>query len=252
MKRYLLSGLAAAGLLAAIGFAAPAQAASKAAGVTAGQSQATEFSSQRRYHRRHYRGRYGAPRYYYGPRYYRPYYGYGYGYPYYRPYYYRPAPFPFFADHRHDPDLADAVRNGRREEFAAFGWRPDEVADPEDAATFASAVLDWDEPGREPYASLLGWYRALIDLRAAEPALRDGDLERVETTHDEEQRTLAVRRGPVGLVLALGTRPATVALPGGALADEVLLASAPGVVLADGAVTLPPDSVAIVRVTSRS
>lgn len=157
------------------------------------------------------------------------------------------APFPYFADHRHDPGLADAVRRGRLEEFATFGWSPDEVADPEDPATFRSAVLDHDEATEEPHASLLGWYRALIALRAAEPCLRNGDLEQVRTTHDEEERTLAVRRGTVGLVLNLGPRPAVVHLPDDVPVAELLLSSAPGVVLGDGAVSLPPDSVALVR-----
>ena len=101
------------------------------------------------------------------------------------------APFPYFADHRHDPDLADAVRRGRLEEFATFGWSPDEVVDPEDPATFRSAVLDLDEAAHEPHASLLAWYRDLVALRAAEPCLRDGDLDAVRTDHDEERRTLS-------------------------------------------------------------
>lgn len=158
------------------------------------------------------------------------------------------APFPYFADHRHDPDLADAVRRGRLEEFAAFGWSPDEVADPEDPDTFRSAVLDLDEATREPHASLLAWYRDLIALRAAEPCLRDPDLEAVRTEHDEERRTLAMLRGTIGMVLNLGTRPAVVTLPDGRSVVEVLLASAPGVVPGDDAVSLPPDSVAVVRV----
>src|SRR5690606_33327593 len=36
------------------------------------------------------------------------------------------SPFPSFSDHE-DPDLARAVREGRRSEFAAFGWEPDEI-----------------------------------------------------------------------------------------------------------------------------
>jgi maltooligosyltrehalose trehalohydrolase len=53
------------------------------------------------------------------------------------------APFPFFCDFQ--GDLADAVRKGRRKEFAgAYGKYGDEVPDPLDEATFRSAVLDWD------------------------------------------------------------------------------------------------------------
>lgn len=159
------------------------------------------------------------------------------------------APFPYFADHRHDPGLADAVREGRLAEFATFGWSPDEVVDPEHPDTFRSAVLDVDEATREPHASLLTWYRELIALRATEASLRDGDLDTVRTDHDEGRRTLSMRRGTVGLALNLGLRPATVTLPGGVPATELLLSSAPGVTLGDGSVSLPPDSVAIVRCT---
>ena len=51
-----------------------------------------------------------------------------------------PAPFPFFVDHG-DPTLLEAVRRGRRDEFARSEWT-EAVADPADPATFAGAVLD--------------------------------------------------------------------------------------------------------------
>src|SRR6185503_2081252 len=49
------------------------------------------------------------------------------------------APFLYFISHS-DPDLIEAVRQGRRAEFAAFDWRG-EVPDPQDEATFLSAKL---------------------------------------------------------------------------------------------------------------
>jgi malto-oligosyltrehalose trehalohydrolase len=62
------------------------------------------------------------------------------------------APFPFFCDFA--GDLAEAVRNGRRTEFAgAYAKYGSEIPDPLDPSTFRSAVLDWnsrDEPvGRQ-------------------------------------------------------------------------------------------------------
>jgi maltooligosyltrehalose trehalohydrolase len=54
--------------------------------------------------------------------------------------------FPFFCDFH--GNLADAVRKGRRREYAwAYARYGDEVPDPLDPATFHSAVLDW--PSRE-------------------------------------------------------------------------------------------------------
>jgi malto-oligosyltrehalose trehalohydrolase len=61
------------------------------------------------------------------------------------------APFPFFCDFQ--GELADAVRNGRRKEFAgAYARYGAEVPDPLDQKTFHSAMLDWnarDAAGRQ-------------------------------------------------------------------------------------------------------
>ena len=59
------------------------------------------------------------------------------------------APFPFFCDF--NGDLADAVRKGRRSEYAgAYAKYGDEVPDPLDKSTFDSAMLDWDARNAEP------------------------------------------------------------------------------------------------------
>ncbi len=54
------------------------------------------------------------------------------------------TPFPFFCDFQ--GELADAIRNGRRREFAAaYAKFGDEVPDPLDDTTFRSATLNWSE-----------------------------------------------------------------------------------------------------------
>ena len=45
------------------------------------------------------------------------------------------APFLYFIDHS-DPGLVEAVRKGRREEFAPFGWREEDIPDPYAVSTF--------------------------------------------------------------------------------------------------------------------
>ena len=80
-------------------------------------------------------------------------------------------PFPFFCDF--GGELADAVRKGRREEFAKFPEFKDEnirerIPDPQAEATFASAKLRWDETATEPHAGWLEWYRGLLATRRAE------------------------------------------------------------------------------------
>ena len=74
------------------------------------------------------------------------------------------TPFPYFTDHQ-DPDLAEAVRKGRRSEFAAFGWQPEDVPDPQADETFQSAILKWDERSQTQHAETLAWYKELLALR---------------------------------------------------------------------------------------
>jgi len=54
------------------------------------------------------------------------------------------TPFPFFCDF--GGELAEAVRKGRRSEFAeAYETYGDDVPDPLAVSTFQTAKLDWDE-----------------------------------------------------------------------------------------------------------
>jgi maltooligosyltrehalose trehalohydrolase len=53
------------------------------------------------------------------------------------------AAFPFFCDFK--GELAEAVRQGRRREYAwAYAKYGEEIPDPLHTSTFQSAVLDWD------------------------------------------------------------------------------------------------------------
>src|SRR5262249_27066716 len=103
------------------------------------------------------------------------------------------TPFLYFTDHE-DPALGRAVSEGRRREFAAFGWAPEAVPDPQAPETFLASRLDWDEPARAPHAAVLEWYRALLRLRRDTPALLDGRLDAVAVACDEMARWLRVER----------------------------------------------------------
>jgi maltooligosyltrehalose trehalohydrolase len=150
------------------------------------------------------------------------------------------SPFPYFCDHQ-DPALAEAVRDGRRREFAAFGWRPEDVPDPQAPATFAAAKLDWSELAREPHASTLAWYRALVRLRRERVDLRDGRPGRTRARVDEAAGWLVVERPETTLAVNLGKDVARVPLARGE--SRVLLASRDeGAAASDGAILLPPDS----------
>ena len=150
------------------------------------------------------------------------------------------TPFPYFTDHG-DPALASAVRDGRRREFAAFGWRPEDIPDPQAAETFTRATLDWTELATGPHADVLEWYRALIRLRREQPALRDGRLDQIAVRFDERERWLVVERGPVTIACQLGDQPARVPV---STTNTPVLAAGDARVEA-GALMLPPWGVAI-------
>ena len=153
------------------------------------------------------------------------------------------APFQYFTDHI-DPELGRLVSEGRRKEFAAFGWKPEDVPDPQERATFERSVLDWAELDKEPHAGLLEWHRALIALRRRLPALSDGDFEEVHPTWDEDAGWFCLSRGPITVACNLGRGPQDV--PIAADATTLLLASDPAATyVAEGSVTLPSDAVAI-------
>jgi maltooligosyltrehalose trehalohydrolase len=77
------------------------------------------------------------------------------------------APFPFFCDFQ--GDLANAVRNGRRKEFAgAYAKYGDEIPDPLDEATVRSAVLNWSARDLPKPHRRLTLVRDLLSVRRRE------------------------------------------------------------------------------------
>ncbi|MEV0128826.1 malto-oligosyltrehalose trehalohydrolase [Dactylosporangium sp. NPDC050688] len=145
------------------------------------------------------------------------------------------TPWQFFTSHP-EPELAGAVREGRRAEFAEHGWPPGDVPDPQDPATFERSHLDWS--AQDP--AMLAVYRSLIALRKRHPALADPRLDRVEVTHDDG--VLLIRRGPHVVAANLTGDPRTVPLS----ADCLLFTTDDTVVLQTGTLTLPPESAAII------
>lgn len=119
------------------------------------------------------------------------------------------TPFLYFTDHP-DPELGRAVTEGRRREFASFGWDPATVPDPQSPATHARSVLRWGERTREPHAGLLEWHRALIALRREVPELTAGRWQDVVVGVDRLRDVLRFRNGPVQVVANLGGEPAEV------------------------------------------
>jgi len=158
------------------------------------------------------------------------------------------TPWQYFTDHT-DPDLADAVREGRRSEFAAHGWDRAEVPDPQDAATVEASRLDWSELERDPHRRLLQWYRDLIRLRRSVPDLRDDSLEAVAVDHDAAAGTVVVSRGAHRVLVNLSEQTRTFPIAGRVLlawAQPEPLAADGTVDTADGTVELAGHSAAVI------
>jgi maltooligosyltrehalose trehalohydrolase len=125
------------------------------------------------------------------------------------------APFLYFISHS-DASLADAVRKGRAEEFAAFR-REGDPPDPQDAITFLRSRLDHglSEGGR--HRVLREYYRELIRLRKGHAALSRLSKEDMEVSACPGEKVLVVRRwnGPAQAATAghFGDSTVSVGLP---------------------------------------
>jgi maltooligosyltrehalose trehalohydrolase len=142
------------------------------------------------------------------------------------------APFQFFTDHI-DPEIAQATREGRRNEFASFSGFAAELPDPEDPATFERSKLT-----RRPDQGLARLYRQLLEARRRLPPGTPDEIE-----YDELGRWLIVRRAPYELVCNFGSGPAAVPCRG----RSVELSAGGEADLRPGSVELPAMSGALIR-----
>jgi malto-oligosyltrehalose trehalohydrolase len=152
------------------------------------------------------------------------------------------TPWQYFTDHT-DPELARAVAAGRRAEFAAFGWGPADVPDPQDEATFCRSKLDWAELDQAAHGDMQAWYSELIALRRAWPELTDPMLDQMRADYDEGKRWLVLYRGRLRVVVNLGEHEQR--LPLGRPGAAVLAASRTGVTLDGTDANLPAVCLAV-------
>jgi maltooligosyltrehalose trehalohydrolase len=111
------------------------------------------------------------------------------------------APFQFFSDHI-DEEIANATREGRRNEFKAFAQFAEEVPDPQDVATFERSKLT-----RERDPGIAALYQRLLRLRTE---VGRGEPEAIE--FDEDERWLRARRGGFELMCNFGSAPVEIDL----------------------------------------
>lgn len=138
--------------------------------------------------------------------------------------------------------MARAVSTGRKKDFACFGWRDDEIPDPEAPETFERSKLNWNEVHAGKHAEMLEWTRKLIALRHSSLSLNDGDRGHVVVDFDSKERWLLMVRNRVRVALNLGQETKCFPIPEDA---RLLMASSPEVTEQDGQVMLPPDTLAI-------
>lgn len=103
-----------------------------------------------------------------------------------------PNPFQYFVSHT-DPELAEAVRNGRKKEFAAFHFKG-EAPDPMAEATFEKSKPEWEILNSEPHKTMFKYYRQLIALRKQRLALKELNRKEISVKVDEQNKTLTVYR----------------------------------------------------------
>ena len=152
------------------------------------------------------------------------------------------SPFQYFADHD-DPAVAKMVSEGRKNEFRAFGWDPASIPDPEAPETFQRSKLCWEELAQPDHAEMHRWYRELIGLRRTTPCLNDGEPGRTRVECNEAQKWLIMRRGEVTLICNLGVQTRDFEAPFG---KSLRLGSSEEIAVRDGAISLPPDTAAII------
>jgi maltooligosyltrehalose trehalohydrolase len=151
------------------------------------------------------------------------------------------SPFQYFADHE-DRELARLVSEGRRREFAAFGWNPHSIPDPEDRRTFERSKLQWDETHKGEHAQMLAWYRKLIELRRSSPSLNNGEPGRTRVRFNQQAMWLTMERGEITVICNLSETSQRLPLQSG---SRIILSSNAAVPLQDGSAMVPANSVAI-------
>lgn len=159
------------------------------------------------------------------------------------------TPFLFFCDF--GPELASAVTQGRRREFARFPQFSDpqaqqSIPDPNAAQTFTRSKLDWEELQRAPHRDWLQLHQTLLRLRRAEIVPRLAGV----AAHSGRFEVIGARGLWASWVLndnaaltLLANLDAT-ELPGVPVAPGRLLYATHGQRPAAGARALPPWSVA--------
>jgi maltooligosyltrehalose trehalohydrolase len=106
------------------------------------------------------------------------------------------APFLYFVSHS-DPHLVEAVRHGRKREFAEFHISG-EPPDPAHPQTFEQCILNWHQRHNEKHGVLYRFYQTLIQMRRSFPALKHLSRDGLDVSCWEPERVVGVKRAFAG------------------------------------------------------
>jgi maltooligosyltrehalose trehalohydrolase len=101
-------------------------------------------------------------------------------------------PFLYFISHD-DPELIEAVRKGRKQEFKDFHYEHD-PPDPAKKDTFVQSKLRWEKRNLDGHKVLLDFYRALIKLRKNNPALFCLEKKNLRIVHLKPEKAILIER----------------------------------------------------------
>jgi maltooligosyltrehalose trehalohydrolase len=125
------------------------------------------------------------------------------------------ARFPYFVSHG-DLALIEAVRRGRREEFARFTWSGD-IPDPQSEATFFRAKLNWELQNGGRHRVLWLFYQELLRLRRDISSLTRLDKNTLEAASFRDEKVLLIKRwdasSRVFVVFHFNEEPTELTLP---------------------------------------
>ena len=155
------------------------------------------------------------------------------------------SPFLYFADHD-DEDMRKLVSEGRKKDFAQFGFDGD-VPNPEDCKTFEDSKLKWQEIGEGKHAEMLAWTKELIKLRRCTVCLNDGSMHQSLVSSDDVRKTLVMQRDAARIMVNFGEQSHDFALLEG---EELSLSSREGLAAKDGCLEVPGMTLAVLLSTT--
>src|SRR5690606_27361221 len=92
-----------------------------------------------------------------------------------------------------DQDLVEAVRKGRKAEFAELNDEG-EAPDPQSEETFKKSKLQWKLLDQDLHQKLFIYYKTLIKLRKENPVLKNLSRENLEVSHNTDKETILLHR----------------------------------------------------------